>query len=33
MAVFVGEPAALDLALQRVDARRRNTRLAELVRV
>ncbi|MCW3006901.1 MAG: ATP-dependent RecD-like helicase [Solirubrobacterales bacterium] len=33
MAVFVGEPAALDLALGRVDARRRHTRLAELVRV
>jgi ATP-dependent exoDNAse (exonuclease V) alpha subunit/intein/homing endonuclease len=32
MAVFVGEPAALDLALRRVDARRRHTRLAELVR-
>jgi exodeoxyribonuclease V alpha subunit len=33
MAVFVGEPAALDLALRRIDARRRYTRLAELVRV
>lgn len=33
MAVFVGEPAALDLALRRVDARRRHTRLAELVRL
>jgi exodeoxyribonuclease V alpha subunit len=32
MAVFVGEPAALDLALRRIDARRRHTRLAELVR-
>lgn len=32
MCVFVGEPAALDLALRRVDARRRHTRLAELVR-
>jgi exodeoxyribonuclease V alpha subunit len=33
MAVFVGEPAALDLALRRIDARRRHTRLAELVRI
>jgi exodeoxyribonuclease V alpha subunit len=32
MAVFVGEPAALDAALRRVDAGRRHTRLAELVR-
>lgn len=32
MAVFVGEPAALDLALGRIDARRRHTRLRELVR-
>jgi ATP-dependent exoDNAse (exonuclease V) alpha subunit len=31
MAVFVGEPAALDAALRRVDAGRRHTRLAELV--
>ncbi len=31
MAVFVGEPPALDLALRRIDARRRHTRLAELV--
>ncbi|MBX5442626.1 MAG: ATP-dependent RecD-like DNA helicase [Solirubrobacteraceae bacterium] len=31
LCVFVGEPAALDLALRRVDARRRHTRLAELV--
>lgn len=32
MAVFVGEPAALELALRRVDARRRHTRLAALLR-
>ena len=32
MAVFVGERRALDMALRRVDARRRHTRLAELVR-
>jgi exodeoxyribonuclease V alpha subunit len=32
MAVFVGEPAALDAALRRVDAGRRHTRLAELIR-
>jgi exodeoxyribonuclease V alpha subunit len=32
MAVFVGEPAALDAALRRVDAGRRHTRLAQLVR-
>ncbi|UGS36721.1 SF1B family DNA helicase RecD2 [Capillimicrobium parvum] len=32
MAVFVGERRALELALRRVDARRRHTRLAELVR-
>ncbi len=31
MAVFVGEPAALELALHRVDARLRHTRLRELV--
>jgi exodeoxyribonuclease V alpha subunit len=32
MAVFVGERRALEVALRRVDARRRHTRLAELVR-
>ncbi|MFN8202568.1 MAG: ATP-dependent RecD-like DNA helicase [Solirubrobacteraceae bacterium] len=32
MAVFVGQRRALDVALRRVDARRRHTRLAELVR-
>jgi exodeoxyribonuclease V alpha subunit len=32
MAVFVGERRALDMALRRVDARRRHTRLAQLVR-
>ena len=31
-AVFVGQPAALALALRRVDAGRRHTRLAELLR-
>jgi exodeoxyribonuclease V alpha subunit len=31
VAVLVGEPSALALALRRRDARRRHTRLAELV--